>query len=86
MKLALVVVEEAVHFKAEAEYIKDGVEDAYLADVVEVDLVVAMEEEESIDKVDKMLKWCNVMTYHSWRFIRNMTSLTTNGTGYLRHK
>ena len=80
------VVEEAVDFKAEAENIKNAVEEADLADVAELDLFMTMEEEEVIVAVDKMLEWCNVMMYHSWRSIRNMTPLPMNGTGYLRHK
>ena len=67
----------------EAENIKDGVEEAYLAGVEEVDLVVDMEEEETICAVEKMLEWCDAMTDNNRRFIRNMTSLTMNGTGYL---
>ena len=86
MKLALVAVEEAVYFKSKTEDINETVEEADLSDAVEVDLLLEIEEEEAIGVVDKMLKWCNVMTYHSWRFIRNMTSLTMNVTGYLRHK
>ena len=42
MKLALVAVEEAVYFRYKAEDIKDAVEEADLADVAEVDLVVSM--------------------------------------------
>ena len=57
MNLALVVVEEAVDFRSEAEYIKDAVEEVDLADVAEVDLVVAMDKEETIVEVDNMLKW-----------------------------
>ena len=70
----------------EAENIKDGVEEAYLAGVEEVDLVVDMEEEETICAVEKMLEWCDAMTDNNRRFIRNMTSLTMNGTGYLSQK
>ena len=57
MKMAPVAVQEAVYFKAKAEDIKDGVEEADLEDVAEVDIVAAMEEEESIGAVDKMLEW-----------------------------
>ena len=57
-----------------------------MADVAEVDLSVAMEEEETIGTVDKMPKWCDAMTDHSFRFNHHITSLTMNGTGYLRHK
>ena len=52
----------------------------------EVDLAVSMEEEETIGAVDKMLKWCDAMTDHNWRFNRHMTPLTMNCIGYLRHK
>ena len=70
----------------EAENIKDGVEEAYLAGVEEVYMVVDMEEEETICAVEKMLEWCDAMTDNNRRFIRNMTSLTMNGTGYLSQK
>ena len=93
MKLALTAVEEAEYFRAEKEDIKDAVEDikdaveeSDMADVVEVDLAMATKEEETIGAVDKMLKWCNTMPDHNWRFTRNMTSITMNGTDYLRKK
>ena len=38
-------MEEAGYFKAVEKYVKDKVEEAYLAEVEEVDLAVAMEEE-----------------------------------------
>ena len=76
MKLVLEAMVEAVDFKSKAEDIKDAVEEAYLADVAEVDLVVEMKEEESIDAIYKMLECYNVMTDHSLRFIRHMTPLT----------
>ena len=44
-------------FRTEAEDMKDAVEEADLGDVSEVDLDVAMEEEENIGAVDKMLEW-----------------------------
>ena len=86
MKLALEVVEEAVYFRCKAEDIKDAVEEVDLADVEEVYMVVAMEEEETIGAVDKILEWCDAMMGHNWRFIFHMTSLTINGTGYLIQK
>ena len=86
MKLALAAVEEVEYFRSKAEDIKDTSEEAYLVDVAEVDLAVAMEEEETIGAVEKMLKWCNIITYHNWRFTFHMTSLTMNGTGYLSQK
>ena len=52
-----------------------------MAGVAEVDMVVAMEEEEIIGTVEKMLEWCDTMTDHNWRFIRHMISITTNVTG-----
>ena len=55
MKLALAAVEEAADFRTEAEDIKDAVEEADLEDVAEVDLAVAMEEEETIGAVYKMI-------------------------------
>ena len=55
-------MEEAVNFRSEVEDIKDAVEEVDLKDAVEVDLVVAMEEEETIGAVEKMLEWCDVMT------------------------
>ena len=42
MNLALAAVEEAVYFRYKAEDIKDAVEEADLADMAEVYLVVAM--------------------------------------------
>ena len=42
MKLSPEEVEETVDFRSEAEYIKDAVEEAYLADMAEVDLDVDM--------------------------------------------
>ena len=42
MKLELAAVEQAVYFKVKAEDIKDAAEEADLADVAEVDMVVAM--------------------------------------------
>ena len=56
-------------------------EEAYLVDVSEVDLAVAMEEEENTGAVDKMLEYFNEMKDHNWRFNRHMNSLTMNGTG-----
>ena len=56
-------------------------EEADLAGVEEVDLVVAMKEEEMIGTVDKILEWCDAMTDHNCRFIRHMISLTMNVTG-----
>ena len=44
-------------FRTEAEDTKDAVEEADLEEVSEVDLEVAMEEEETIGAVDKMLEW-----------------------------
>ena len=86
MKLALAAVQEAADFRTETEDIKDAVEEANLADLAEVDLSGAMEEEETIGAVDKMFERCDAMTYHNWRFNRHMTSLTMNATGYLRQK
>ena len=79
-------MEEAEYFRSKAENIKDALKEANLADVTEVDLFVAMEEEGTICLVDKMLEWCNTMMDHNWRLIHHMTSLTSNGTGYLRKK
>ena len=73
-------------FRTEAEDIKYTVGEADPADMAEVDLVLAMEEEETIGALEKILEWCNAMTDHNWRFTRHMTSLTKNGTGYLRQK
>ena len=81
MKVALAAVEEAEALKEEAEDIKDAVEEADLADMAELDLDVAMQEEETIGAVGKMLEWCDAMTDYNWRFTRHMTSLTMNGTG-----
>ena len=86
MKLSLHVVEEAEDFRTKEEYIKDAVKESDLANVSEVDLVVAMEEEETIFSVDNMIESCNVMTYHNWSCTHRMTSIKMNGTGYLRHK
>ena len=86
LKLALAAVEEAKDFRAEAEDVKDAVEEADMAEVVEVDLAVAMEEEEITGKVDKMLKWCDAMAYHNWRLNRHMNSLMMNGKVYLSQK
>ena len=61
-------------------------EEEDLSDVEEVDLYVAMEEEETIGAVEKMIKWCNKMTDHNWRFTHHFTPLTMNGTGYIRQK
>ena len=36
--------------------------------------------------VDKILERCDAMMDYNWRFIRHMTSLTMNGTGYLIQK
>ena len=55
MNLALAAVEEAAYFRAEAEDIKDAVKETDFADVAEVDMDMAMEEEETIGAVDKML-------------------------------
>ena len=63
--MALAAVEEAAYFRANVEDTKNAVEEADLADVEEVDLVVNMEEEKTIGKVDKCFEWCNAMTYHS---------------------
>ena len=79
-------MEEAVNFRTEVEDIKDAMEEAYLADVTDVDLAMNMEEEEKIGAVDNMLKWCDAMTDHNWRFTCHMTSLTMNDTGFLRQK
>ena len=79
-------MEEAVNFRTEVEDIKDAMEEAYLADVTDVDLAMNMEEEEKIGAVDNMLKWCDAMTDHNWRFTRHMNPLTMTGTGYLMHK
>ena len=65
MNLALAVVEEAADFSTKAEYIKDAVKVADLKDVVEVYMFVAIEEEETICAVDKMLEWCNLVTDHN---------------------
>ena len=86
MILALAVVDKAADFRAEAEDINNAVEEAFLEDVSEVDLVVDMEEEETIDTVEKMLTWCAEIMDHSWRFIRHMNSLPMNNTGCLRQK
>ena len=75
-------MEEARENRTEAEDIKDAVEEADLAEVTEVDLAMAMEEEETIGAADKIIESCDAMTYHNWRFTRHMTSLTMNGTGY----
>ena len=48
-------MEEAEYFRSKAENIKDALKEANLADVTEVDLFVAMEEEGTICLVDKML-------------------------------
>ena len=77
-------VEEAVYFRDETEDIKDAVEEADLEDVTELDMAVAVEEEETIGAVEKILEWCDAMTDQNWRFICHMTSLTMNGTDYLR--
>ena len=81
MKLALAAVEEAEYFRSEGEDIKDAVEEADMSDVAEVYLDMAMEEEETIGAVDKMIKWCDVITDHNWMFTHHMTSLTMNGAG-----
>ena len=47
--------------------------EADLVDVTEVDLAVAMEEEEIIGAVYKMLEWCNTMMYQNLRFIHRIT-------------
>ena len=86
MNLTLAVVEEAEDFKAKAEDITDAVEESDLVDVAGVDMVVEMEEAETICALEKMRKWCNVMTDHSWKFTRIMISLTMNGKVYLRHR
>ena len=86
MKLELAAVEEAADFSTEAEDIKDTVEKADLADVEEVDLYVAMKEEEIIGTVDKILECCDAMTDHNWRFTCHMTSLTMNDKGCLIQK
>ena len=57
MKLALAVVEEAECFRTEVEDIKDAVEEADLADMAEVYMDVAMEEEGEIGAVDNIIKW-----------------------------
>ena len=82
MNLALAAVGEVADFRNDVEDIKDAVEEADLEDVVEVDLAMAMEEEETIGAADKIIESCDAMTYHNWRFTRHMTSLTMNGTGY----
>ena len=79
MKLALAAVQEAADFRTETEDIKDAVEEANLADLVEVDLSGAMEEEETIGALDKMLEWCDAMKDTNWSFTRHMNSLTMNG-------
>ena len=56
MKLVLATVEEAVDFRADPEDIKNMVEEADLVDMAEVDLVVTIEEKETIGAVDKMLQ------------------------------
>ena len=61
-------------------------EEVNLADLSEVDLDVAMEEEETIGAVDKILEWCDSMTDHNWRFTRHMNSLTMNEIFCLRQK
>ena len=93
MKLVLAAVEETEYFMTEAEDlrtraedIKDAVEEAYLADVAEVHLAVAMEEEETTGSVDKILKWCDAMTDNNWIFTCHMTSLKMNDIGCLRQK
>ena len=80
------MVEDAADFRTKSEDIKDAVEEKDIPTVAEADLAMAMEEEEIIGAVDKIIEWCDAMTNHIWRFIHNMTSLTMNGTGYLRHK
>ena len=45
MKLTLAAVEDAADFRTEAEDIKDAAEKSDLADMAELDLSVAMEEE-----------------------------------------
>ena len=86
INLALAAVSEAEDFSTKSEYIKDVVEEADLEDVAETDMAVAMEEEEIVGAVDKMLERCNAISDYNWRFTRHITSLTMNWTGYLRHK
>ena len=81
MNLALAAVEEAEYFSTEAEDIKYDVEESGLEEVAEVDLDMAMKEEETIGVLDKILKWCDAMTDHNFRFTRHMNSLTMNDTG-----
>ena len=73
MKLSLAEVKEAAYFRNKAEDIKDAAEEEDMADVAEVDLAVATEEEETIGALDKMLEWCDSITDHNWRFNRHMT-------------
>ena len=61
-------------------------EEADLADVAEVDIVVDMKEEKTMCAVENMIEWFYAMMDHNWGCIRHMTSLAMNGTGYLRHK
>ena len=57
MKLSLAVVGEAEDLSTKAEDIQDAVEEADLADVAEVELTMAMEEEETIGAVYNMIEW-----------------------------
>ena len=57
MKLALAAVEKAVDFRDVMEDIKDAEKDAYLADKAKVELVMSIEEEETIGPVDKIIDW-----------------------------
>ena len=53
--LALAAMEEAEDFRNEAEDIKGAGEEANLADMLELDLAMAMEEEKTIGAVDNII-------------------------------
>ena len=55
MMLALAAMEEASDFRTEVEDIKGAGEEANLADVVQLDLAVDMEEEKTIGAVDNII-------------------------------
>ena len=57
MKPEITAVEEASDFRTKAEEIKGAVEEADLADMAEVYMDVAMEEEGEIGAVDNILEW-----------------------------
>ena len=86
MNLALAEVEEAAYSRTDEEDIKGASEEADLADVTEVYLAVALEEEETVGAVDNIIEWYDTIMDHNLRFTRHMTSLIMNSTCYLRQK